>query len=50
MKKKLIRFIVPVAGFIAILFTTGCETTEGFGRDVQDLGEGVQETSRDVRN
>jgi predicted small secreted protein len=49
MKKKLIRVIVPIAGALALLFSTGCETTEGFGRDVENLGEGIEEGSREVR-
>jgi|GEM_PF-609531 len=49
MTKKLIRIIVPVAGFFAILFTTGCETTEGFGRDVETLGEGIEDTAQDAQ-
>lgn len=50
MSKKLIRIMVPVAGFLAIIFTTGCETTEGFGRDVESAGESIEDTARDVRN
>lgn len=49
MKKKLIRLVVPFAGLAALFFTTGCETTEGFGRDVQDAGDAIEDTSRDVQ-
>ena len=43
MKNSLKRFLVLVLalGFMALL-STGCQTTEGFGRDVEDLGEEIQ--------
>lgn len=43
MKNSLKRSLVLVLalGFMALL-STGCQTTEGFGRDVEDLGEEIQ--------
>lgn len=38
--KRLLLLYLAV-GFMA-LFSTGCQTTKGFGRDVEDLGENIQ--------
>lgn len=29
---------------------TGCNTTEGVGRDVKSLGKGIEETAQDSKN
>jgi predicted small secreted protein len=43
MKKSLHRFLFLtfIAGFIALV-CSGCQTTKGFGKDVEDLGEEIQ--------
>ena len=39
----------PLTGLAALLlFLSACETTEGFGRDVEDAGEAIEETAEDV--
>jgi predicted small secreted protein len=30
--------------------TTGCNTVEGAGRDIQGAGEAIEDTARDARN
>ncbi|MGL5007584.1 MAG: entericidin A/B family lipoprotein [Plesiomonas sp.] len=39
MKLRGLWVLLPV---LAILLTSGCETTKGFGRDVQKLGGSIQ--------
>jgi predicted small secreted protein len=43
MKTSLKRWMLVVAamGFIALV-STGCQTTKGFGRDVEHVGEKIQ--------
>lgn len=43
MKSSLKQFLLLLlaVGFMALV-GTGCQTTEGFGRDVEDLGEEIQ--------
>jgi predicted small secreted protein len=43
--KKLLVALLLGLGFIA---ASGCETAEGFGRDVEKAGEGIQEEARDA--
>jgi predicted small secreted protein len=33
----------------ALGLSTGCQTTEGFGEDVEDAGEHIQEEAREHR-
>ena len=42
------KFAALLALLIAIL-TAGCNTMQGFGRDVERGGEKVQDTAKDVR-
>ena len=38
--------IKPLTGLAAILFfLSACETTEGFGRDVEDAGEAIEDAA-----
>lgn len=39
MKPRMIWLVVPL---LLAFLTTGCETTKGFGRDVQKLGSSIQ--------
>ncbi|MGL4269519.1 MAG: entericidin A/B family lipoprotein [Plesiomonas sp.] len=39
MKPRMIWLLVPL---LMAFLTTGCETTKGFGRDVQKLGSSIQ--------
>lgn len=32
------------------LFLTGCNTVEGVGRDIEDLGDGIEDTADDARD
>jgi predicted small secreted protein len=43
MKTSLKNFtiLVLLSGFIAVA-STGCQTTKGFGRDVEKVGENIQ--------
>jgi predicted small secreted protein len=38
--KRLLLFVLA-SGFLAIV-STGCQTTKGFGRDVEHVGEKIQ--------
>lgn len=42
-----LRALIFVGLLIAAGGLAGCETTEGFGRDVQSLGEGIEDTAED---
>lgn len=46
MKKNIIRFALPVLGFLGLLFAAGCQTAEGFGKDLQGLGERIEDRAR----
>jgi predicted small secreted protein len=35
--------IVLFAGLVVLSWSVGCQTTEGFGRDLQDAGEAIEE-------
>jgi predicted small secreted protein len=37
-----LALVLIAAAFLGLL-TTGCQTTEGFGRDVENLGEKIEE-------
>lgn len=43
MKKTLMMLVATLFG-IAVL--SGCNTVEGFGEDVQQVGEGVQDSAK----
>lgn len=38
-----------IFALIAVLGLTACETIEGFGQDVENGGEAIQETSNEVQ-
>lgn len=45
-----IRNLLILAGLAgALLAITGCNTTEGFGRDVESAGENLQDAARDAK-
>ncbi len=37
--------LLLVAGLLATASLVGCKTTEGFGKDVKDLGEGIGDSA-----
>lgn len=39
--------IVALFGFFALQSLTACETSEGFGRDLQNLGSGIEDEADD---
>lgn len=43
--KRLALFLLAV-GFLG-LFTTGCQTTKGFGQDVENLGEKIEDKAEE---
>jgi predicted small secreted protein len=43
--KRLALFFMAV-GFLG-LFTTGCQTTKGFGQDVEKLGDKIEEKAEE---
>jgi entericidin A len=45
--KRLALLLLIAAAFG--LIGTGCQTTEGFGEDVEDAGENIQEEAREHR-
>lgn len=47
MKNKPV-IVVVFAALLASFCLTGCQTSEGIGRDVEDLGEEIQEGARDA--
>jgi len=42
--KRLVLFLL--AGAALALVTTGCQTSKGFGKDVEKLGDKIQEKSK----
>jgi predicted small secreted protein len=44
----LIAACVAIAG--VPLFVVGCSTTEGFGRDVKNLGSGIENKAAEKKN
>ncbi|MBC7833482.1 MAG: entericidin A/B family lipoprotein [Phycisphaerales bacterium] len=47
--RRIVFFILPLAALSAF-FVPACNTVEGAGEDIEDAGEGISETSRDVRD
>lgn len=46
MKKHKITALLGILVALGTLsLTTGCNTTEGFGRDVESAGEGIQDAA-----
>lgn len=45
-RKRLQRFVMAVA-LAAALVGGACNTTEGFGEDVESAGEGIQDAADD---
>ena len=42
------NLVKPLTGLAALLlFLSACETTEGFGRDVEDAGEAIEDAADD---
>lgn len=44
-----VRIVLAACATAALTLLSACHTTEGFGRDVGELGEGIEETAYDVR-
>lgn len=47
--------LVARAGLVALVLAStltliGCNTTEGAGKDIESLGEGIKDTARDAKN
>lgn len=42
------RFVLLmlVSAVIGLVVTTGCQTSKGFGKDVENLGDKIQEKSK----
>jgi predicted small secreted protein len=49
MNRTISRLFYALLAASGLFFAVGCHTIEGAGRDVQAVGEGVEETARDVR-
>lgn len=43
--KQSIQYILLSLGITALLALTGCNTMDGFGQDVENAGEEIQEGS-----
>ena len=43
-----LRHLVPLllAAAVLVLVTTGCQTSKGFGKDVENLGEKIQDKAK----
>ena len=46
MKNKIIPYVISALGIFTLFMTVGCETTEGFGRDVEKTGEAIEDAAR----
>lgn len=47
MKPSLKRTIILIlASVLAVVFSAGCGTVRGFGRDVETVGENIEESAR----
>ena len=45
------RQLLSLLALVALaVSTTGCNTVEGAGKDIERAGEEIQDTSRDARN
>jgi len=40
------RLALLLLAAVAIAFATGCQTSKGFGKDVEKLGDKIQEKSK----
>jgi len=46
MNKNLLKLgVLVIAVFICIIYLSGCNTLEGVGKDVESLGESVQDAA-----
>jgi len=45
---NLMRAMFVCAGLLSPLALAACNTTEGFGRDVQSTGEAIEDTAEDA--
>ena len=44
--KKFVLFIIFT---FAMIFTAGCETSEGVGKDLENAGQAIQEAAQEVK-
>ncbi len=44
------KLIAVAAVALGVLTLTGCNTTEGAGRDIESLGKGIEETAADAKD
>ena len=47
-KEKLVRILYLMLLFLAALAAAGCNTTEGFGEDVEATGDAIEEAAEDA--
>ena len=47
-KEKLVRILYLMLLFLVALAAAGCNTTEGFGQDVEAAGEAIEDTAEDA--
>lgn len=48
MKKRTATILAVSLFTLSPFFFLGCDTSEGFGRDVQDLGEEIEDAAKDT--
>jgi len=49
MKKLLVRTLCVIPVLSLALVFTGCETTEGAGRDIEKLGDSIEDSAKDAK-
>lgn len=47
---KLIVAVFAMALVVGAVSLTGCNTTEGVGRDIKAAGRGIENTAQDAKN
>jgi predicted small secreted protein len=47
-KENLVKILYLMLLMLTALAAAGCNTTEGFGQDVEATGEAIEETARDT--
>ena len=45
-----LKWIAVASVFATSAWLTACNTTEGAGKDVKDLGQGIEDAAKDAKN